>query len=81
MHVDYSKPVCIEVVAHFVRVWFDSPTGGVSDSQVFLVTCESPEQAEMVAQQWADTHQMVWYDRHNRAVDARTTVRLGSEVL
>lgn len=79
--MDYSKPVCIEVVAHFVRVWFDSPTGGVTDSQVFLVTCESPEQAEMVAQQWGVTHQMVWYDSNQRAVDATNTTRLGSEVL
>lgn len=79
--VDYSKPVLIEVFSNHVRVWFDSPSGDSADSQVFLIHCVSPEQAAMVAQQWAATHQMVWYDGFCRMVDATTTTRLGSEVL
>ena len=39
-----------------VEMWFQSPTGDSSDSQIFYLRCASEEQAEVVAA----VHRRVW---------------------
>lgn len=79
--MDYTKPTHIEINSRWVDVWFHSPSGDASDSQIFRIHCRSAEQAEIVAQQWAIKNEMVWYDQRRRAVDPFVETRLGSEVL
>ncbi len=38
------------------QLWFRSPTGGQTDSQIFEMQCESHEQAKVIAEQ----HRSVW---------------------
>ena len=35
-----------------VQIWFQSPTGDSSDSQIFRLDCASKAQADMIAAQW-----------------------------
>ena len=54
-------PMKGSVVAAFasgrvVEMWFQSPTGDSSDSQIFYLRCASEEQAEVVAA----VHRRVW---------------------
>ena len=35
-----------------VEIWFQSPTGDASDSQIFRLDCASNAQADMIAAQW-----------------------------
>lgn len=35
-----------------VQIWFQSPTGDASDSQIFRLDCASNAQADMIAAQW-----------------------------
>jgi hypothetical protein len=60
--MDYSKPHTIFVVDTNVQVWFHSPSGDSSDSQIFDIHCGSREQAMVVAQQWAQRFELPWYD-------------------
>lgn len=39
-----------------VEMWFQSPTGDSSDSQIFALRCTTPEQAEVIAA----VHRRVW---------------------
>ena len=41
---DRSRPM--------VEIWFQSPTGDASDSQIFRLDCASNAQADMIAAQW-----------------------------
>jgi hypothetical protein len=79
--IDYSKPTHIKAHAFgAVELWFHSPTGDSTDFFITQMTCDGVVQAEMIAQQFAKTNNVVWYDRNNRAVSPEVT-RLGSEVL
>lgn len=78
---DYSKVNFIAAHSRAVELWFDSPTGGVTDSQIFIIACESYHQAEIVAEQWARRHGMVWHDIQMRPVNPLVETRLGVEVL
>lgn len=44
------------VVGNVVNLWFQSPTGDSSDSQILELVCIDNEQAEMVAKR----HREVW---------------------
>lgn len=44
------------VVGNIVNLWFSSPTGDSSDSQILELVCLNNEQAEMVAKR----HREVW---------------------
>ena len=35
-----------------VQVWIQSPTGGESDSCIFVMDCNTMDQAQMIASQW-----------------------------
>lgn len=48
--------VAVLVLGSNVQIWFASPTGDSSDSQIFEMSCQNPEQAEMVAKR----HREVW---------------------
>lgn len=51
-----GKCIAVLTIGSTVSLWFDSPTGDASDSQIFDLQCVSPEQAEMVA----NLHREVW---------------------
>ena len=41
---------------NMVEMWFQSPDGDSSDSQIFALRCTTPEQAEVIAAH----HRRVW---------------------
>lgn len=62
--------VATEVVGNTVRLWFDSPTGDSSDSQIADLQCATHDQAVAIANRhneiWGidvQHHSKVWYDR------------------
>lgn len=48
--------VATTISGNIVSLWFSSPTGDSSDSQILEIVCLTNEQAEMVAQR----HREVW---------------------
>lgn len=48
--------VAVMVYGDTVQLWFSSPTGDSSDSQIFNMVCRDNQQAEMVAQR----HREIW---------------------
>lgn len=48
--------VATTISGNIVSLWFSSPTGDSSDSQILQIVCLTNEQAEMVAQR----HREVW---------------------
>ena len=45
-----------DVIGNYVHLWYASPTGGQTDSQIFQMQCETHEQAKVIAEQ----HRSVW---------------------
>ena len=45
-----------EVVGNYLHLWFASPDGDSSDSQIFQMRCSSEEQAKFIEGQ----HRKVW---------------------
>ena len=45
-----------EVVGNYLHLWFASPDGGETDSQIFQMRCSSEEQAKFIEGQ----HRKVW---------------------
>jgi hypothetical protein len=45
-----------EVVGNYLHLWFASPDGDSSDSQIFKMRCSSEEQAKFIEGQ----HRKVW---------------------
>jgi hypothetical protein len=45
-----------QVIGNIVSLWYQSPTGDSSDSQIHELVCLSNEQAQLVAQM----HREVW---------------------
>lgn len=78
--IDYSKPTYIKAYPSTVQVWYHSPTGDSTDSLVANISCVDAVQSEMIAQQFAKAHDVVWYDIYDRPVSPEVT-RLGSVVL
>lgn len=48
--------VATTICENIVSLWFASPTGDSSDSQILTLTCRDNEQAEFVAKR----HREVW---------------------
>lgn len=48
--------VATTIAGNIVSLWFASPTGDSSDSQILTLTCRDNEQAEMIAKR----HREVW---------------------
>jgi len=48
--------VATVIVGNIVNLWFSSPTGDSSDSQIFEMVCRDNEQAEFIAKR----HREMW---------------------
>jgi hypothetical protein len=45
-----------EVVGNYLHLWYSSPDGGQTDSQIFQMRCSNEEQAKVIESQ----HRKVW---------------------
>lgn len=77
----FSVPTFIGVCGDVVELWFHSPSGDSSDSQIFRMHCRSESQAKLVAQEWATTTGTVWHDSCNRMWNPRESFVLACDVI